>query len=784
MPPTPENACQIYVPPREPALELALADELTTDPALAQVLVRRGLRDAEAARRFLFPGALDLSPPADIPDLAAGAELLAAACRRPGARIFVSGDYDVDGICATALLTIVLRRLGADVEYYIPNRLTEGYDLTPRTVARAVAAGAQTLVTVDCGSRAHDAVAAAREAGLDVVVTDHHRLDETLPPANALVTPQRLPAGHPARGLSGAGVAYKLAVELVRATAIDFNPAHLLPLVALGVVCDVVDLTAENRPLAAAGLAAFPGPLFPGLQALAASANLAAGPATSWQLAFVYGPRLNAAGRLGHAEYALELLLAEDAARAAKLARELERCNAERRALEGEVLASAFPAAAAQVEAGRRAIVVAGEGWHPGVIGIVASRLVEKFYRPAVLVALDGETGRGSCRSIPTLDIHEVLEALRGHLNRFGGHRLAAGFDIDRGALDAFAAGVEELCAARLKDDDLTPKVEVDGALPLGAVTAAAAADLALLEPVGQGNATPLFYARARVADESQRVFKNAHLEVYAAAGPARLRGIGFGLAPKGATLPAGDYDLVFTPYVETRGGAEKIGLKLRRIVAAPAPATGPWPKIIDRRGAAWDELVAAYGGTAVALYRLGDGPPAPPPWTAIGYDELPAATARYDTIIVAAPPFHPQRLAILAAAAAEVVFAFGERESAAARAFLGRYYPDRGFLDEVYRTLRGGGPVGEGAAWRRALAIFEELGLAERRDGKWTAAAASGGRRPLADAALFRRCQLLRKDAEGFVAELGRWPEAALRALTLDLVSPVKTLDSGAPFA
>jgi len=781
---------RVEIPRRNLSAELELAEELTVDPALAQVLWARGIRNAGAAARFLLRDLASLTPPADFPDLAVAAALIVQGCERKGKRIFVAGDYDVDGLTATALLAVVLRRLGADVSYYIPNRLSEGYDLTEETVRRGLEAGAEVLITTDCGSRAHDAVAAARRAGLAVVVTDHHRLEQTLPPANAVVSPHRLPEGHPARDLAGVGVAFKLAQELIRLGGLALEPSSLLPFVALGTVCDVVDLAGENRSLVAGGLAAFPGELWPGLAALMAEAGVEA-PVTSWHLAFVLGPRINAAGRLGHAEYALELLLAEDEGRAQAVARKLEEFNRRRRAFEESVAADVSERAPALVASGRRSVVLSGEGWHRGVIGIVASRVVERFYRPTVLVAVEGDVGRGSCRGIPPFDVHEALDALRGYLGRFGGHRLAAGFEIETEKIPSFADAFEAFAAERLDDDALRPVFRVDGYLPLAAVNVALAEDLALLEPVGQGNPAAIFFSGTYVAEETQRVFKSAHLEVFATAGPERIRAVGFNLAPGGDKLEPGEYGLVYTPALDEWRDRKRLELRLGHIKPlAPGGREIRRPvKLMDRRGDDVEKVVLGAGTSGEAVFGLPDQRYLAAGCGFVAYARCWAAAGRkWRRLWLAAPPFDAHRFAALLASAEGLVFAFGEREALAAREFLGRYYPDRVRLTEVYRTMREGGAAavdGDDEGARRAVAIFEELGLLEE-GGRGVVAleteelrAGDAARRPLEDSPLFRRCERRRRAAEEFVAALCRWPAAALEGLAAELAASVCNLDT-----
>lgn len=751
------------------AADWALAQKLTVDPAVARVLRARGITDAARAAEFLFPSLAHLTPPPDIPDLERGGEILAAAARR-GRRIFIAGDYDVDGLCGITILGRVLRLLGADVQYFVPNRLTEGYDLTEATVAKALAAKADVLLTVDCGSRAHDAVAAARAAGLPVVVTDHHRLDPTLPPADAVITPQRLPKGHPASGIAGAAVAYKVASYLAGSPTAS-GLYELLPLVALGTVCDVVDLTDENRVLAAVGIAAFRETALAPVKALAHVAAVDLKNVTSWTLGFVFGPRLNAAGRLGHAQYALSLLLTDDEAEAAELAVRLEGFNAQRRAFENELLYAAEPLAAAHFAAGRKSIVLAGEGWHPGVLGIVASRLAEKFYRPVVLIGLEGEAGRGSCRSIPPFDIHDALTATRTYLKRFGGHRQAAGFEIGREAVPRFAAAFEEIAVASLSDEDLTPTIKVDGPLAVAATSRAAAEMLNLFEPTGQGNPAPAFLTQIEIDGSNHRLLKNAHLEIKINFGPIKRRLIGFNLATQGLP-PSGKHDVAFKPAISELTG--DVELKILSLAETGFPNCPPIPPIRDVRGQAEPDLLPPGFSGDVTLFGFvpRDLPAAYVYFIPFAAPEPPAPRAN-SWVVLAAPPYHPALLGTLVRDALGVTFAFGPRETTSAKTALAEIYPDKKFLDSCYRSLREGtlnfnnANLGE----TRALSIFEELGII-RRDAYGNPVMLEVTKKePLVSSPLFNRCAALRRDAEAFVLTLAGCTLDSLTQILYDIL-------------
>ena len=426
---------RLEIPACDVAATLALERELGVSDTLAQVLVRRGHDAPESARAFL--DAADEHSPAAFAGIEAAVDLVLSHARAR-ARITVHGDYDVDGVCSTAVLVRSLRRLGADVDWYLPSRLDDGYGLSRGTVESLAARGTRLLVTVDCAITAVDEVAAARAAGLDVLVTDHHRPrpDGVLPDA-PIVHPAV--SGYPCPDLCATGVAFKLAQALEAAGGAPPAAGSAdddLDLVALATVADCVPLLVENRRLVRTGLRALAGTAKPGLRALMGVAQTDPSGLDARALGFRLAPRINAAGRLHRADAGLELVLTEDEARAGAVAEELDRANAERRDVETRILFAAEAQAADAAE--RAALVLAGDDWHPGVIGIVASRIAERHHRPTVLVALDGDAGTGSGRSIPGFDLLAGLTAAGDHLRRFGGHRAAAGLEVARADLDAF----------------------------------------------------------------------------------------------------------------------------------------------------------------------------------------------------------------------------------------------------------------------------------------------------------------------------------------------------------
>src|SRR5918999_2147336 len=434
--------------PYDVALAERLAAGLGMSRPVGAVLARRGFADVESARTFL--AAEERHDPLTLPGVPQACELILGHLRR-GSRIAVFGDYDVDGVCSTAILVRALRALGGDPAWELPSRFDEGYGLSSTAVERLASRGVDLLVTVDCGITAVEQVEAAKAAGLDVVVTDHHRTGEVMPGCVVV---------HPALGAYGcpelcaSGVALKLSEALHGAAGGDPRAADEdLDLAALATVCDLVPLRGENRRIVREGLLALSRTRKPGLRALMAVAVVAPAELTEHALGFRLGPRINAAGRMRRADAALELLLTEDGARAEEVARELDLLNRDRREAETRILFAADAACAEQ--AGQGAMVVAGEGWHPGVVGIVASRLVERWRRPCVVIALEDGAGRGSGRSIRAYDLHAGLSACSEYLLRFGGHRMAAGVEIEADRLPAFRRALASHAATRLSPDDL-----------------------------------------------------------------------------------------------------------------------------------------------------------------------------------------------------------------------------------------------------------------------------------------------------------------------------------------
>ncbi|HLY87305.1 MAG TPA: single-stranded-DNA-specific exonuclease RecJ [Gaiellaceae bacterium] len=491
-----------------PEARSELVRELGVSEPTAAVLVRRGYSDPAAARRFL-DGEQPPHDPFLLGDMEAACAHIRAAVEQ-SRRICVHGDYDVDGIAATTLAVLLLRELGADVAWHLPSRFDEGYGVHSDTMARLAEDGCGLLLTVDCGITAVDEVADAKGRGLDVVVTDHHRPGEALPDCPIVAT---RPSAYPFPELCGTGVVYKLGQALF---GVDSDvPRRHLDLVALATIADVVPLVDENRSLAIAGLRALARTSKPGLQALMQSAGVDAAVVDAGAVGFRLAPRLNAAGRLGHPREALELLLTEDEAEARRLAESLEELNRERQAIEGRILREAV----AQVEAwppehrARRGYAVAGADWHEGVIGIVASRLVERYHRPVVLIAGTEGDWKGSGRSIPTFDLHGALGACSELLGRWGGHRAAAGLSIPEGNVEAFAEAFARHAATALEEEDLEPVTAIDAVVARGSdLSLDLCTELGRLAPFGLGNPAPTLLAPACGLAELATVGDGKHL--------------------------------------------------------------------------------------------------------------------------------------------------------------------------------------------------------------------------------------------------------------------------------
>ena len=537
------------IAPAEPALQQTLARELYLPASLAQVLVNRGHREVAGARAFLSPQLRQLADPFELPDMAAAVERISA-----GGRIVIYGDYDVDGVTSSALLTRVLSAAGMTVANFLPHRMDEGYGLSADGIARCVKEHKpDLLIAVDCGTSSPNEIAGLKKAGVDVIVLDHHEPPEKLPDC-VLVNPKRT-GGEP---LASVGVAFKLAHAFLkknRQLTIDLRD-HL-DLVALGTVADLVPLTGENRILVRAGLECLPGTDNVGLRALMEVASVPER-VTPYHIGFRLGPRLNAAGRLGDAMAALELLLTTDAGRARQLAETLDKHNAERQDIEERIVRDAL--AQAEKFAGDSVLVLANDAWHVGVIGIVASRVLQEYYRPTVII---GHGGKGSCRSITGFSMVGALTKCADVLLRFGGHEMAAGLSVEAGQIEALRRRLNEV---QLPAEITQRALRVDAEIRLDELDEAFFAGLEQLEPFGQENSTPVFMATGLRLRGTARVLKKKHLKFSVTDGARVVDAIWWGQGD--AELP-GRLDLAFIAERQEFRGEESVQLIVRDVRAS-----------------------------------------------------------------------------------------------------------------------------------------------------------------------------------------------------------------------
>ncbi|MBV6457044.1 MAG: Single-stranded-DNA-specific exonuclease RecJ [Fimbriimonadaceae bacterium] len=499
----------------DPALVAAVRQTTGMGELAAIALVQKGLVEPEAIYDFLHPSLDDLHPPQLLPDYEKARDEILGAKER-GDRIYVHGDYDVDGLTSATLLTRFLRKIGCDVEVHVPHRMKEGYGIHEDSVYDAHRCGAKLFLTCDCGSNSHDQIALAHQLGMRVVVTDHHELSRGIPEAEAVVNPHRIDNTYPFPHLSGVGVAFKLAGGL--AEELGYQLAHFyrayLDLVVLGTVADVMPLVGENRIIARYGLEQLRQTKKVGLKALMQVANVTPDrPIRAGHIGFQLAPRLNAIGRIDDAAVALRLLMADDPEEAWNLAVEVDQANTRRRSEQERILEEALLQAQELGVDNRFVIVVGAEGWHPGIVGIVAGKLTEKLHRPAFVAGIDGETGmaRGSARSIAGFHLADAIEAHRPLFTSGGGHELAAGFSCPADGIEALRNSLDLHARGLLRPEDLVPTMRADAEIDADRIDFASIAELSKLEPFGLGNAQPKFVSRNFVLSKVS-VIKDVHL--------------------------------------------------------------------------------------------------------------------------------------------------------------------------------------------------------------------------------------------------------------------------------
>jgi single-stranded-DNA-specific exonuclease len=542
--------------------------ELGISPLTAKVLQNRGITDTDQARRFLFPSLSDLPDPGTMKDMERAVRRICRALREKE-KITLFGDYDVDGTTATALLLLFLKGAGARVDFYLPHRLTEGYGLNIAAVKKIRGEGTRLLITADCGISNREEIGWAVENGLDVIVTDHHEVPEILPPASAVLNPKQRNCPYPFKGLAGVGVAFNLVIALRSALRREGffqggipNLKEYLDLVALGTVSDVVPLRGVNRILAKFGLTQLAHSTRPGVVALKEVSGIREMPLDTAGILFRFAPRINAAGRLGGAEEAVRLLISEDEGEARGMAAHLDQLNTLRQRIEEKILNEARGMIQSSSEkATKKSFVLSSPDWHPGVIGIVAARLTEQYYRPTILIALKENLGKGSGRSINPFPLYQGLKACESWVERFGGHEQAAGLVIRPECIPGFAQAFEGVVDARLAEEDFTPRLSLDAFIQLNQLDDSFRRELECLAPFGPANPEPVLGLEDFTVLESRRV-GNGHLRLRIREGRFVREAIGFQMASH-HPVSRNEMKMALSPQVGTFQGRRILQLKI-----------------------------------------------------------------------------------------------------------------------------------------------------------------------------------------------------------------------------
>lgn len=544
-------------------LQNTLSQELGLSKILAQILANRGIKTKEEAEKFLNVKIDHLLDPYSFLDMPKAVSLIRQAAGNKE-KVMVCGDYDVDGITSTALLELTLSKIGLDVLHYIPHRIKEGYGLNKNILHFAEQKKIKLLITADCGINNHEEIKELRRNHIDVIITDHHEpLNSDLPQANSVINPKVKNSRYQYRDLAGVGVAYKLCQAVTEEKLFED-----LDLVSLGTIADVVPLTGENRIFAKEGLIRLSQTKKTGLKALIEASGIKDKKITSGFVSFILGPRLNASGRMDSAEIALNLLMSEKQTEAEGLAQIIEAHNRQRQKIEGKVLEEAEALIDREVNfKDHKIIVIAKEGWHPGVLGIVASKLVDKFYRPAIVISLNYDLCKGSARSIKNFHLFQALSECKHLLEDFGGHAYAAGLVIAKDSIEDFKKSINRLAKEKLVLADLLPSLDIDMELALSDLNEPAIAELEALEPYGTGNPEPLFYTRnLKIKGEPQVLGRNT-LKFWVTDGDTTYQAIGFGLGGfRDSLLNADVFDLVYTPRMDNWQGEENILLETKDI--------------------------------------------------------------------------------------------------------------------------------------------------------------------------------------------------------------------------
>ncbi len=564
------------ISPADPRAD-QLAKSLKVSPLLAQLLINRGVTDPQSGSAFLRPKLTDLISPELLPGVRDAAQRIKQAVTQKQ-KITIYGDYDVDGITGVAILWQILTLLGANVDYYIPHRIDEGYGLKVDAVESIAKSGTQLLVTVDCGITAHAAAELAKKLGLDLIISDHHQFTDTLPPAFAIVHPA-LDKSYPNPDSSGSLVAFKLAwaVADIFKTGAKLSPEirdfmlNSTSLAAMGTIADVMELRGENRTLTSFGLSLLSDPKLPGLKALIESADLTGKGLDSYHIGFRLAPTLNAAGRIGHARLAVELLTSTSLAHATQVAEYLKSQNAQRQRFERKIYNHACQLIAEQNldNPERKTIVLADSSWHSGVIGIVASRIVDKFFRPAIMINSGSTPAHGSARSVPGFDILAGIAACSKHLVTFGGHKMAAGVTVMPENIQKFADDLENYAQHHLLDEQRVSKLHIDALASLSEFNYESVTEMQTLGPFGQGNPEPMFATKGvRLCGSPRRVGTNAdHLQLAVTDHTNSIRCIGFRMgALEKKLLEHECFDIAYHAAIDSFNGNRSVQLVIEDI--------------------------------------------------------------------------------------------------------------------------------------------------------------------------------------------------------------------------
>jgi len=558
------SAKTINIFPQNLDLQNIFHKELGISKITAQVLINRGILSLEEAEKFLKIKIKDLHNPFDFKDMRLAVDLTREKIKNKE-KIMVFGDYDVDGVTSVALLKNTFEKLNTQILHYLPHRVNEGYGLSKSILSIAKERGVKLLITADCGTSSHKEIAQLRQAGIDVIITDHHESSQDEPPeANAVINPKIKSSGYKFRELAGVGVAFKFCQALTGELLLDN-----LDLVSLGTIADMVPLRGENRIIAKLGLANFLGTKNLGLKALIENSGIKNKKFNSTYIGYIIGPRINASGRMGSSELSLKLLTATEETEAVDLAGELESLNRQRQKVEGKILEEAHALIEREVNfKDHKIIVVASEGWHQGVLGVVASKIADKFYRPTIVISKKEGTCKGSGRSIKNFHLFYALSECREFLDAFGGHSHAVGLVITDDKINDFRNKINDFAALNLKFEDLLPGVEVDMEIGFSDLNEKMVSELELLEPFGTGNAKNLFISRNLKIKGQPQVLARDTIKFWATDGQVTRQIIGFGKSGMtGSLIACENFDLIYTPKIDSWQGTNGIILEAEEII-------------------------------------------------------------------------------------------------------------------------------------------------------------------------------------------------------------------------